>query len=445
MSPDPAGGRVSVSESTSRTAHAGTAVASRSGIRDVLRYRDFRLFWFAAIVSNSASWMQTVAVAAHLWNLTESATWLGASGFAMMIPATVLTPYAGVLADRLPRRLILGVTQSLQMMFAFAFFVVYKADLLTPWRVLGLLFCTGIISGIQMAAWQSFVPTLVPREHLVTAVRLNSVQFQASRAIGPMVGALALALFGIGAAFLANAVTFLPVVLAVVIARPMQTIAPRAQTKVFEAMAEGFRYTWSRPSMRRVVIAAFLLSAFGQSLIQLTAAMAAEMYGRSSDNNAALVAAFGVGSVVSGLTMVFLGNQVSRSATLRLGLIAYVCGVALLPLTTDFRVGLAGLFVCGLAHIPVATTFNTFMQSSVPDQYRGRVVACYLTGVMLGMPVGSFSLGRLGDIIGMRETIALDALAMGLFASVVLVVYAGMRFLDHDVVEADTDVSFATA
>lgn len=432
-------------ERFSHATGAGMAHAPRSGIRDVLRYRDFRLFWFAAIVSNSASWMQTVAIAAHLWNLTESATWLGASGFAMMIPATVLTPYAGVLADRLPRRLILGITQTLQMVFAFAFFVVYKADLLTPWRVLGLLFCTGIISGIQMAAWQSFVPTLVPREHLVTAVRLNSVQFQASRAIGPMVGALALALFGIGAAFLGNAITFIPVVLAVLIARPMQTIAPRAQTKVFEAMAEGFRYTWSRASMRRVVIAAFLLSAFGQSLIQLTAAMATEMYGRSSDDNAGLVAAFGVGSVVSGLTMVFLGNQVSRSATLRAGLVAYVCGVALLPITTDFRVGLLGLFVCGLAHIPVATTFNTFMQSSVPDEYRGRVVACYLTGVMFGMPIGSFVLGRLGDMIGMRKTIAFDALAMAAFASVLIVVYAGMRFIDHDVIEADTDVSFAPA
>ena len=210
-------------------------------------------------------------------------------------------------------------------------------------------------------------------------------------------------------------------------------------------MAEGFRYTWARASMRRVVIAAFLLSAFGQSLIQLTAAMATEMYGRGSDDNAGLVAAFGLGSVVSGLTMVFLGDQISRSATLRAGLTAYVCGVALLPLTSDFRIGLLGLFVCGLAHIPVATTFNTFMQSSVPDEYRGRVVSCYLTGVMLGMPVGSFALGRLGDVIGMRETLVLDALIMAVFATIILVGYAGMRFIDHDFVDVGDEASFATA
>jgi MFS family permease len=93
----------------------------------------------------------------------------------------------------------------------------------------------------------------------------------------------------------------------------------------------------------------------------------------------------------------------------------------------------------------VATTFNTFMQSSVPDEYRGRVVSCYLTGVMLGMPIGAFVLGRLGDMIGMRETIAFDALAMMAFASVLLLAYSGMRFIDHDVIDDDSERTFASA
>lgn len=423
-------------------AHPGTRARApeRSGVRAVLRYRDFRLFWTAAIVSNSASWMQSVAIAAHLWDETHSATWLGASGFAMMIPATLLTPYAGVLADRVPRRLVLGVTQTLQMLFAFAFFAVYEAGYLTPWRVVALLAANGVVSGIQMASWQSFVPTLVPREHLVTAVRLNSVQFQASRAIGPMFGALALGLFGISVAFLANALTFIPVVLAVLFARPVQVIAPRsAQAKVFTAMADGFRYTFSRLPLRRVIVTAFVLSAFGQSLVQLTAAMAGEMFSRPSADNAGLVAAFGLGSVVSGLAMVTLGSGAHHSVTLRVGMLVYVIGVAVIPLTSHYDVGLVGMFVCGLAHIPVATTCNTFMQSSVPDAYRGRVVSCYLTGVMLGMPVGSFALGRLGDTIGMRQTIALDAAFLAVFAVVIVVVFGGMRFLDHEVIEDPAD------
>jgi MFS family permease len=416
-----------------------------SGIREVFGVRDFALFWSAAVVSNSASWMQTVAVAVHLWDQTESSTWLGGSGFAMMIPVTVLTPYAGVLADRIPRRVILGVTQSLQMVFAFVFFAVYALDLLTPWRTIGLLFANGIVSGIQMASWQSYVPTLVPRSLLVTAVRLNSVQFQASRALGPLIGALVLGVAGVGAAFLVNAITFVPVVIAVLVARPVQTIAARTDVRVLGAMAEGFRYTWSRTSLRRVVIGAFALSAFGQSLIQLTAAMAAELYGRSSSFSAGLVAAFGAGSVLSGMAMVTLGNRVTPSSTVRVGMVLYVLGVALVPLTGAYSVGAVGMFVCGMAHIPVATTFNTFVQSSVSDAYRGRVVSCYLTGVMLGMPLGAFALGRASDLIGVRPTMAIDAVLMIAVLVLLIVGYAGMRFLDHSLVEDGTEASFTSA
>ncbi len=420
---------------------AGVTVASAprssGGAREVLRHRDFALFWGAAIVSNSASWMQTVAIAAHVWDETESAAWLGAVGLASLIPATLLTPYAGVLADRLPRRLILGVTQTLQMLFAFLFFAVYRAGLLTPGRLLVLLALNGIVSGLQLASWQSFVPTLVPREHLITAVRLNSVQFQASRAIGPLFGAVALQFAGIGASFLVNAVTFVPVVFAVLTARPTQHIAPRAADhRVLAAMVDGFRFTWQRAPLRRVVLATFALSVFGQSIVQLTAAMSTEMYGHGSKDNAALVAAFGIGSVLSGISMITLGNVVPRSTTLRAGLALYVLGVALLPATTSYAMGIVGMFVCGLAHIPVATTLNTFVQGTVPDEYRGRVVSCYLTGVMLGMPLGSMLLGRLGDAIGMRETILLDAGVMAAMLAVIGVVYAGFGFIDADELEA---------
>ena len=184
--------------------------------------------------------------------------------------------------------------------------------------------------------------------------------------------------------------------------------------------------------MRRVVIAAFVLSALGQSIVQLTAAMSTEMYGHGSKDNAGLVAAFGFGSVVSGIAMITLGNIVLRSTTLKGGLALYVVGLALLPATASYSMGVLGMFVCGLAHIPVATTCNTFMQSCVPDEYRGRVVSCYLTGVMLGMPLGAFALGRLGDVIGMRETLALDVAVMAVFMVVIVAGYAGFRFIDQD-------------
>jgi MFS family permease len=393
------------------------------------------VFWTTALVSNSAAWMQLIAVPARLKDLTGSNTWLGAAAMASLLPSTVLTPFAGLLADRMSRRTILITTQLAQMVFAFAFFVLDVGDALTPWRILALLLGNGAVSGFQVAAWQSYVPTLVPRESLVDAVRLNSVQFQAARAIGPGFGALAVGFLGIGAAFFINAVTYVPVVLAVAIARPRQLIAQRENRNARSDLVEGYRYTWGSTALRRAIITAFIVSVFGQSLVQLAAGIATDVYGHSAESNAGLVAAIGVGSLITGIWIIGWGETVTRSRVAMLGLAGYVLGVTLLFVTEDYRFGVAGFFVMGLSHIPISTSLNTFIQAAVPDEIRGRVLSFYLLGVMLGMPVGSFGLGRLSDAIGMREVLFLDAIALAVYFCVVATRFARFRDIDADTVE----------
>jgi MFS family permease len=409
------------------------------------QYRDFTLFWVTALVSNSASWMQVIAVPARLKDLTGSNTWLGVAAIAGLLPSTLLTPFAGLLADRVSRRMILIVTQIGQMAFAFGFFGLYIADMLTPWWMLILLFCNGVVSGFQVAAWQSFVPTLVPRESLVDAVRLNSVQFQAARALGPALGAVAVGFLGIGAAFFINAITYVPVVLAVALARPRQVIARAADSALWTDLVEGFRYTWGSTALRRAVITSFVVSVLGQSLVQLAAGISTDVYGRSPEANAGLVAAVGVGSLVTGFWIIGWGETVRRSSLAMLGLGGYVIGVALMVVSDDYRFGLLGFFVCGLSHIPIATSLNTFMQSAVPDQIRGRVVSIYLLGVLLGMPVGSFGLGRLSDEIGMREVLILDAFLFAVFLCVAATRFGRYRDIDRDTVEDLPVAAVATA
>lgn len=405
-----------------------------------LRHRDFALFWTTALVSNSAAWMQMVAVPAKLWDLTASATWLGVASMASLAPSVLLTPIAGVLADRASRRLILIVTQLAQMCFAFAFWFLYLADQLTPWRIVLLLLGGGIVSGIQVAAWQSFVPTLVPREALVDAVRLNSVQFQAARAVGPAIGALAVSLFGIGTAFMLNAVTFIPVVLAIVAARPQQAIAARQGASLRAALVEGFAYTSSRQPLRRAVFTACVLAALGQSLIPLAAGVASEVYGHDGTSaNAGLVAAIGAGSLLSGLIVVVRGDRIRRSRAAIIGLGIYMIGILAVPLTTSYAFGMLAFAVVGIAHIPVATSLNTFVQSAVPDEIRGRVLSFYLLGVMLCTALGALVLGRVGDAIGMRETLVIDACAFGLFLLVALVPFNRMRQIDAESLDEDVD------
>ncbi|HEX7095412.1 MAG TPA: MFS transporter [Acidimicrobiales bacterium] len=398
------------------------------------KHRDFSRFWIAALVSNSAAYMQFIAVPALLKERTGSNTWVGAAAMASMIPATMLTPFAGLLADRVSRRLILTLTQIGQMAVASAMFVLYVVDLLTPWRMMGLLLANGIVSGFQVAAWQSFVPTLVPRHALVDAVRLNSVQFQASRAIGPGIGALAVGLLGIGAAFLLNAVTYVPVILAVLMTRPRQLIVAREGRDIRADFIEGFRFTWGSTALRRAVLTSFVVSVLGQSLTQLAAGIATDVYGRDARANAGLVAAVGVGSLITGIWIIGWGGRVLRSNLAMWGLVGYVLGVTLTVVTTSYAVGVVAFFITGLSHIPIATSLNTFMQSAVPDEIRGRVVSFYLLGVMLGMPIGSFGLGRLSDSIGMREVLVLDAIAFAIYFVVVLVAFNRLREIDQDTI-----------
>jgi MFS family permease len=389
--------------------------------------------------------MQAIAVPARLKELTGSNTWVGAGAMAGLLPSTLLTPFAGLLADRVSRRLILIVTQIGQMIFAFGFFGLYLADVLTPWRMLALLAGNGLVSGFQVAAWQSFVPTLVPRESLVDAVRLNSVQFQAARAIGPGIGALAVGVLGIGTAFFLNAITFVPVILAVVIARPRQLIAPRSDRHLREDLVEGFRYTWGSTVLRQAVITSFVVSVLGQSLVQLAASITTDVYGRTPASNGGLVAAAGIGALVTGVWIIGWGESVARSKVAMFGLTGYVLGVVLTVVTRSYTVGLLAFFVCGLSHIPIATSLNTFMQSAVPDEIRGRVLSFYLLGVTLGMPVGSFGFGRLSDAIGMREVLVLDAAAFAIFLVVAATRFRRYREIDVDALHDVATVRLAPA
>src|SRR4051812_41869649 len=174
------------------------------GSLEIFRHRDFALFFTTAAISNGGTWMQLVAVQALLYDLTSSGTWLGLSTVVSLVPALLLTPYAGVLADRVSRQTILQITQTVQMLTAFALWGLYVGHVVTPGWIVVMGFLNGVSTGFQTAAWQSFVPLLAPPEDMLQAVRLNSAQFTMARAIGPAFGGLIVKFGGVGAAILGN-------------------------------------------------------------------------------------------------------------------------------------------------------------------------------------------------------------------------------------------------
>lgn len=412
----------------------GDAPPRRSGALAALKHREFAYFFTAAAISNAGGWMQMVAVPALLFDLTDSSTWLGVSSVAALIPAVLLTPHAGVLADRVSRRTILMFTQLVQMTTAFILWFSYSTGDISPWLIVGLGLVGGVATGFQTAAWQSFVPLLVPSELMLEAVRLNSVQFTLARAIGPGLAGLVISTLGTGAAIFINASTYLLVIAALTVARPRQTIAHQGDRKVGEILREGGRYVWRNLPLRIAVILAFVGSLCGQSLQYVTPAIANRIFERPSTDNAGLLVALGLGAVTSSVLSVVIGDRIRRSTFVLVSLVLFAGNAALVALTSWYWLGIAAYFVGGLGHLQMAVALNTLVQGAVPDHVRGRTMSFYVLGILGGIPIGAFVLGRLGDVVSMRFAVAVDAVVLGVVI-VALVSRGWLRQLDTTRIE----------
>ena len=399
-----------------------------------LRHRDFALFWTAAAISNGGGWMQMVAVPALLFDMTGSSTWLGLASMASLLPAVFLTPYAGVLADRMSRRSILLITQTVQMLCAFGLWTFYLTDSIRPGLIVGIGFIGGIATGFQTAAWQSFVPLLVPADELLDAVKLNSVQFTLARAIGPGLAGAVVSTLGTGAAILINAITYLLVIGALFISNPRQSIIPASSGRVSEVLRDGRRFVWHNRPLRLAVFLAFVTSLCGQALQHVAPAIANRIYDRPSTDNAGLLVALGLGALASSVISVAVGDRLRRSTRVIVALVLFAASTALIPITSSYTVGLIAYFIGGLAHLQSAVALNTLIQGTVPDHLRGRTMSFYVLGILAGIPLGAFALGRLGDIFTMRVAVYADA---AVFALLIIVLVARGWLSDLDVSRID--------
>lgn len=350
-----------------------------------------------------------IAVPAILFDLTHRATWLGFSSLVGSVPAVLLTPYAGVVADRISRKRILVATQTLQMCASFTLFLLYATDQLTPWRIVGVGFVNGIATGFGASTWQAFVPSLVPESDMLDAVRLNSVQFTVARAIGPGFAGLVIGAFGSGAAILLNSSTFLLVIIVLLTVDSRPSSVASREFSPGRAFINGARYVWRHVPLRTAVILAFMSSALGQSLQFIAAAVSSRIFHRPSTDSAGLMTALGIGAILASVYATRSAGRWKRSETAAAAMFFYALSPALIAVSGAYWVGLAGYFVGGLAHLTMALSLNTLIQGLVPDRVRGRALSFYLLGVMGGIPTGSFLMGFLGDQFSLRAVIAVDA------------------------------------
>lgn len=351
--------------------------------------------------------MQNVSVPFVLYELTESPAWVGLASFAQFIPAVVVGPLGGSLADRYPRRTVVIIAQSVMSIIAVSLWALWASGNAQAWSIIVLVALLGTASGISIASWQALVAELVPRKLLLNAVTLNSAQFNGARAFGPALGGLVLAGLGPSGAFALNAVSFVAVLVALFSLAHRPAVAVRgAGSSVRSETVDTARYIRSTPGIWTCVRIVAAVGFLGSPVFPFLVVFAEEVFSVEGIWYGLLGAGLGLGGVVGTPFIAGRGSGIRRSSLARGALALYAAALVAFALSPVYAVGLVMLVVAGGAYLAITSTLNTTIQLQVSEARRGKVLALYLMGLTSSYPLGSLLQGAVADRIGVRAVTA---------------------------------------
>lgn len=371
-----------------------------------LQYRNYRLFFIGQSISLIGTWMQRIALPWMVYQITGSAIMLGIIGFAGQIPLFLLSPFAGVITDRLNRYHVLLATQILSMIQSFVLAWLTLTGTIQVWQIVTLSIILGCINAFDVPSRHSFVIDMVEKkEDLGNAIALNSMMFNGARLIGPSVAGLVLASAGEGICFLMNAVSFIFVVGSLLMMRLRSKEMRIKDSVIFMDLREGWRYTFGFPPIKHLILLLGLVSLMGSSYTVIMPVFAKEILHGGSHTYGFLMGAAGFGALMGAL---FLA---SRKTVLKLGRIVPAAallsgaGLAIISFSKDFTISVMLLVSIGFGLMMHSASSNTILQTITDDDKRGRVMSFYTMAVMGIAPFGSLLAGSLAKIIGTPFTI----------------------------------------
>jgi predicted MFS family arabinose efflux permease len=409
---------------------ARSGVAGLGGPFRALRHRDYALFWSAALVSQTGSWMQNLTVPFVVHRATGSTAWIGFASFCQYFPAFVLSPIGGMLADRVPRKTVTLLSNVIGMTGAAALALAWRDGQAGPWTTAGLVSLVGMATGLGLPAWQSLMPSLVPPDLLQNAVTLNSAQFNAARAFGPALGGVVLARWGPSSAFTINAVSYVAVIGAVLATRvgPATNRAQRREGPVAQ-LRSGFAYARRHRAVMVAVALVFAVAALGSPVIPFVTVFASDEFGVSRAAYGWLYACLGIGAVAAALTLATVGESIARSRQATFAGIAYCAALVVFGCAPWYWLGVVAMLAVGFGYLSTVNALNTAIQLLVDDDYRGRCLALYAMAITGGFPLGSWAQGQVAQVVGVRATVV-GAASLLLVVLVAVARDQGVRTLD---------------
>ncbi len=380
-----------------------------------LKHRNFKLFFSGQIISLVGTWMQTVAQAWLIYRLTGSGALLGLLGFVGQIPIFLLSPPAGLVADRWPRRQVVIGTQSASMLLAFILAALtmtgHIKGKLGVWEIIILATLLGVVNAFDVPARQSFLIEMVGREDLLNAIALNSSMFNLARVAGPAIAGFVVAVVGEGWCFLLNGISYLAVIAGLFMMRVGKTVPGHDGTAPLEKLREGFRFARHTKPIRGLLELVSIVSFMALPFTVLMPIFAVKILHGGASAYGTLMGAVGVGAMFGAL--ILASRQELRGLGNIVAYAAMAMGVSLMLFSAShwYWISFTVLMLTGFTMMMQFTATNTLIQAMVPDQLRGRVMSIY-SMLFLGMsPIGSLLAGWMADRIGAPVTVAVGGLA----------------------------------
>ena len=374
-------------------------------------YRDFRILWIGACTSSIGSWMQQMAQAWLVYEMSKSSFMLGLDAFLGDIPILLFSLVGGVVADRFDRRYVLLGSQYVQMTCALVLTLLIALQRVHVWQILCLSFVVGTAQSFGGPAYSALVPSLVEKEDLPNAIAMNSIQFNLARVIGPVIGGIILKTAGAAWCFGLNALSFVAVIISLYRLRICFNPS-RTGESVMTSMKQGFGFIRNQGAMVALIALAFLMTAFAIPTITFLPVFAKEVFHRGPEVYTAFLVCSGLGSISGALLVAAAGNirnkgRIALSMLMLMGTV--MAGFAL---SKNIFMSYVFLYFAGAALIWSFTMISSLVQLITANEMRGRVMSVYNVAFRGGMPFGSLATGRLIPLLTAPVTIAMNGVLL---------------------------------
>ena len=370
-----------------------------------MQHRNFQLFIAGQLISLIGTWMQSTAQLWLVYQLTGSAALLGVFGFANQVPILFLASVGGYVGDRYNRHFGVIATQAVSMILAFLLAALTFAQAIKVWELILVAFLVGVVNAFDVPIRQAFLVQMVVKDDLPNAIALNSSIFNGARVVGPAIAGFALAWKGPAWCFLLNGISFLAVLAALLAMRIDKITVKKHLGSPFQNFIQGFRFAMSDMPVRSSLLLLSLLSLLGLQYSVFLPIFAVDILHRGAKGYGMLMSTAGMGAVLGALY--FAGRTTYKGLARWIAGTSLLCGVGLVLFSQSgvYWFSAAVLLVVGFAATVQMAATNTTVQSRVPDELRGRVMAVYATMFMGVQPVGSLIAGFIAKHIGAPNTL----------------------------------------